>query len=188
MTSNSIKTIRCGKGHEHLTVESVRQCYGFGTLAPAPTGVVPGGKVYPAGNGAVLVPDDVAMAQMEAAGDVAEAQKVAAAKYGGEIPAGHYVATVDGVDRFFKIGYGKKGGKWEGFCFIDAQASDDYYPVKNKAHKAQILDAIRTQGPEQCMARYGHAIGRCGMCSKTLTDPESISKGIGPVCAAKVGW
>jgi hypothetical protein len=27
--------------------------------------------------------------------------------------------------------------------------------------------------------------GRCGRCNRTLTDPESITRGIGPVCAAK---
>ncbi len=27
--------------------------------------------------------------------------------------------------------------------------------------------------------------GKCGMCAKALTDPESIARGIGPICAAK---
>ncbi len=27
--------------------------------------------------------------------------------------------------------------------------------------------------------------GKCGMCAKPLTDPESIARGIGPICAAK---
>lgn len=27
--------------------------------------------------------------------------------------------------------------------------------------------------------------GRCGRCGRTLTDPESISRGLGPICAGK---
>ena len=29
--------------------------------------------------------------------------------------------------------------------------------------------------------------GRCGVCGRVLTDPESIDSGIGPICAAKRG-
>ena len=29
--------------------------------------------------------------------------------------------------------------------------------------------------------------GRCGMCGRTLTVPESIASGIGPICADKMG-
>ena len=32
-----------------------------------------------------------------------------------------------------------------------------------------------------------HHEGRCGVCAKVLTVPESITAGIGPVCAAKAG-
>jgi len=37
----------------------------------------------------------------------------------------------------------------------------------------------------------GYAIrheGRCGRCGRTLTVPESIDSGIGPECAAIMGW
>lgn len=33
--------------------------------------------------------------------------------------------------------------------------------------------------------RFGHIYGVCCVCSRTLTDEESIAAGIGPVCAAK---
>lgn len=42
--------------------------------------------------------------------------------------------------------------------------------------------------PEAAMARFGHEIGKCGYCARTLTDPESRTRGIGPVCAKKAGF
>jgi hypothetical protein len=29
--------------------------------------------------------------------------------------------------------------------------------------------------------------GRCGMCGRTLTTPESVALGLGPICASRVG-
>lgn len=42
--------------------------------------------------------------------------------------------------------------------------------------------------PEAAMARFGHEIGRCGYCGRTLTDAESRARGIGPVCARSAGF
>lgn len=36
------------------------------------------------------------------------------------------------------------------------------------------------------MAAYGHRTGTCGICGALLTDPNSIERGIGPVCASRV--
>lgn len=36
--------------------------------------------------------------------------------------------------------------------------------------------------------RFGDLYGVCFKCSRTLTDPESIAQGYGPVCAGKMGW
>lgn len=35
-------------------------------------------------------------------------------------------------------------------------------------------------------AAYGHAHGICGICGATLTDPDSVERGIGPVCATRL--
>lgn len=34
---------------------------------------------------------------------------------------------------------------------------------------------------------YGRRTGRCGVCGRELTDPDSIAAGIGPVCASRLG-
>lgn len=36
--------------------------------------------------------------------------------------------------------------------------------------------------------RHGHMTGNCAICSKRLTDSESVTRGIGPVCAKRFGW
>jgi hypothetical protein len=36
--------------------------------------------------------------------------------------------------------------------------------------------------PDQCRADFGKLTGRCGCCGKTLTDPDSKMRGIGPEC------
>jgi hypothetical protein len=42
----------------------------------------------------------------------------------------------------------------------------------------EILD-----DPDQSQALFGKLTGRCGCCGKTLTDPNSKMRGIGPECA-----
>lgn len=39
--------------------------------------------------------------------------------------------------------------------------------------------------PERAAVEHGKLSGRCAVCSRDLTDPESIERGIGPVCADK---
>ena len=123
-----------------------------------------------------------------------------------DIPNGHYAilefAPVEGMEnvidedgkpvmeptwKFYKVNHGKEGSQWEGFTFLDIQAGDDYHPIKNAAHKSLILATIQGN-PEKAMADYGLQLGRCGICMRTLTNPESIARGIGPKCADKAGW
>jgi hypothetical protein len=39
--------------------------------------------------------------------------------------------------------------------------------------------------PEAAAALHGKLSGRCSVCSRDLTDPVSIERGIGPICAEK---
>lgn len=115
----------------------------------------------------------------------AQAKKATAAKADAPkidtsaIPAGRYAIEEDGELHFFKVDHGK--GKWDGFTFLSIQASDDEYPIKNRDRKTAILQAIGAD-PRAAMARYGHEIGRCGVCGATLTDADSRARGIGPIC------
>jgi Family of unknown function (DUF6011) len=42
--------------------------------------------------------------------------------------------------------------------------------------------------PEAAAVAYGKRFGQCSICSRTLTDGDSIDRGIGPICASKYGW
>ena len=105
-----------------------------------------------------------------------------------DIPAGRYaiVDPLDDVLKFYRVDKPTEG-QWKGFTFLNVYASDETYPIKNKEHKKAIMSEI-AKDPQAAMTRYGHEIGRCGICGRTLTDETSRARGIGPICAAKEGW
>jgi hypothetical protein len=40
---------------------------------------------------------------------------------------------------------------------------------------------------DQCRVDFGRLTGRCGFCGRTLTDPDSKMRGIGPECSRTPG-
>jgi len=99
------------------------------------------------------------------------------------VPEGRYALRVDGVVKFYRVEHGAKGGKWEGFVFVSAQASDDLHPIRNRQHRTAILDAIAAD-LQGAVVLYGKELGVCGRCGATLTS-EWREQGIGPVCVNK---
>jgi hypothetical protein len=98
-----------------------------------------------------------------------------------EVPDGRYAVTEDGTLKFFHVRNGREGTRWAGFVFVDIQASDDLYPLKDRARKARVLATIAAD-LETASRRYGQELGVCGRCGRTLTDEESGGYVIGPVC------
>lgn len=47
-----------------------------------------------------------------------------------------------------------------------------------------VLKDVEERGIE-AVKEIGRATGRCCVCSRLLTDPESIEAGIGPICASR---
>lgn len=101
-----------------------------------------------------------------------------------EVPNGRYAVEEDGVLRFFYVRNGAESTRWAGFVFVDIQASDDLYPLKDRARKARVL-ALIAADLETASRRYGQELGVCGVCGRTLTDEDSRAYGIGPVCRNK---
>ena len=101
------------------------------------------------------------------------------------LPGFYGLVDHQGVTKFYKVDHGK--GKWQGFIIVSVQASDDLWPVRNREQRRQILDHI-ARDPKAAAERYGLAIGKCGVCGRTLTDEESRRIGIGPICRAERGW
>jgi hypothetical protein len=106
---------------------------------------------------------------------------------GTSVPEGHYALLLADGWKFYRVSR-PTIGKWAGRVFVDLQASDEYFPVRDKDFRNRILAAISDAGVQEAMLAYGQQIGRCGVCNRTLTHPESIRGGIGPVCAGRMGW
>lgn len=99
-----------------------------------------------------------------------------------EVAAGRYAIVIDGVTKFYRITKGKNA--WAGRTFIEAQASDDHYPVRSFAARNEVLRAISVN-PAEAATRYGVELGSCHRCGRTLTDETSRALGIGPECRKK---
>lgn len=128
---------------------------------------------------------DTLLAMPKAAKTEAPAAKVAAPSV--DVPAGRYaVENGEGILRFYRVDRPTEG-RWAGRVFVNVYASDETYPVRGEAGR-EVLAAIAAAGTREASLRYGVEIGACGICGRTLTDEESRARGIGPVCADKVGW
>ena len=59
---------------------------------------------------------------------------------------------------------------------------------------SRLSDTVRqtilaaANDPLSAAIRYGKVSGQCSCCGRELTDPRSIERGIGPICAEKFGW
>lgn len=112
--------------------------------------------------------------ELRAAAPVAPTTPVA------QVADARYAVEENGTLKFFRV----KNGNLPGFVFLDVQASDDWHAVRNVTRIRSIV-ALIAQDAKAAMVRYGHELGECGMCGRTLTDEASRAAGIGPVCASK---
>jgi len=80
---------------------------------------------------------------------------------------------------FVKKVDGTKLGHIENGKFVRKFACDD-------AAEVAVVDCCND--PEKAAVAFGKAFGACAICHRTLTNPESIERGIGPICAEKFGW
>lgn len=58
------------------------------------------------------------------------------------------------------------------------------------SQRAAIIAALTTLNadPEGALVQFGRITGACGICGRELTDPVSVARGIGPICAGKGGF
>lgn len=110
------------------------------------------------------------------------AAPVVAARAKVTVPDGHYALVVEGVVKFYSVNTPTEG-KWAGYTFVNAQASDDYHKVGREA-SARILAEIAVD-PLAAMKLYGIELGKCGHCGRALTS-DWRKVGIGPICVKKV--
>jgi hypothetical protein len=94
------------------------------------------------------------------------------------VPEGFYCVGVD----YYKVQTSKTTGKRYAKIWVGGHTKWAYNP--GGIHKLTLVDKLTA---EQA-AQFGSKTGHCCICSKLLTNPESVSAGIGPVCSAKMGW
>lgn len=100
------------------------------------------------------------------------------------VPAGRYaLVEPDGTVRQFEVDC-PRSGRWAGYVFVSRVDGDSVAPVKGQEGRA--IRARIAEDPLGAAARFGTLTGVCGMCMRTLTNAESIDRGIGPVCAGKL--
>jgi len=89
-------------------------------------------------------------------------------------------------------------GRNAGAIYV-VRASDDTYLGKITQDDKFIRSRDCTDGDAEIVARvaadpaaaaeaHGHEFGQCSCCGRELTNPESVARGIGPICAERWGW
>lgn len=102
------------------------------------------------------------------------------------VAAGRYaLPSEDGTTRLYKVDRPTEG-KFAGWTFVKWIRDNGYESNLSKFNARVVLEKI-AKNPLDALVTYGRVTGVCGVCGRTLTDPESIEAGIGPVCASKVG-
>lgn len=108
------------------------------------------------------------------------------------LQSGRYAARVNGVVKFFRISTVSEG-PWAGWAFVRLQAGDDVYKQGSqqpgRLYRGRSIDYLEVilQDPAAALLLYGKELGVCGVCGRTLTDEDSRARGIGPVCAERLG-
>jgi len=100
------------------------------------------------------------------------------------VPDGRYAIQLPAQDKphFYRVTAGRKAG----IVFVNEQASDDTYPVRNPNARKEILAEI-AKDVEKAGRAYAELKSSCRACGRTLTDHANpyFAMGYGPECGSK---
>lgn len=102
------------------------------------------------------------------------------------IPDGRYaIRNAENVVEFFEVDQPPKGNRWHGWTFVKRLIGNpgDYRKVRIKGDAATAILKQLVTDPLAAMTLYGKESGVCGNCASPLSDPESLARGLGPICA-----
>lgn len=85
-------------------------------------------------------------------------------------------------DDYFRVVANQYSGR------LYAQKWNSFARRFGKAPRAIFDLSAETLATEADAAQFGQQFGVCGICGRTLTDPPSVARGIGPVCVKRLGW
>lgn len=72
--------------------------------------------------------------------------------------------------------------------YLGKIADGTFTPSRACAADTQAQIAAMCADPLAAAVAYGRETGQCACCGRELTDPESVERGIGPICAEKYGF
>ena len=81
----------------------------------------------------------------------------------------------------------KQAGEDEGE-YLGKVTGGRFLKVRSCTNEQESQVVAVCKDPKAAAIAYGKRFGSCAVCGRTLTDGESIDRGIGPVCADKYGW
>lgn len=73
--------------------------------------------------------------------------------------------------------------------YVGVQAANsETMRYTSDAMRERYADALTMvmDNPNAAIERWGLVIGHCGHCGRTLTNPESVARGIGPICYGRM--
>lgn len=89
-------------------------------------------------------------------------------------------------------------GKNPGCLYVKDPESQEYLGKitrdgefwKSRECEQRHIDQLNAIGDDPLVEaqKHGHETGSCSCCGRTLTNPESIENGIGPICKETWGW
>lgn len=107
-----------------------------------------------------------------------------------DMPAGRYALHWEDEGWWFYQIDKPTEGRWKGYTFIKRLIGSpgDYQKMPMRAaDRTEALEAIN-EDPKAALTDYGLQSKVCGVCGSALSNEESLRRGIGPKCAAKMGW
>jgi len=105
------------------------------------------------------------------------------------MPEGRYALHVNGEVWFFEVNKPTQG-RWKGYTFIKRLIGSPgaYRKLPMQAGERNKYLAKIDADPKAAAILFGKESKTCFRCHSPLTDPDSLARSMGPVCAGKVGW
>lgn len=73
--------------------------------------------------------------------------------------------------------------------YLGKITEDNRFITSRECDAATEAEVIRVAtDPKAAAEAHGHEYGYCSCCGRELTNPESVARGIGPICAERWGW